>query len=128
VSNEAQNVVKPSKFQMQANKIYTAYMTSQRVEGIRTPFEAERIVVDLGTDQNGNHMELSIDLVENPRHPFSIALYAIVEPLKAQRVPYPRVRVIQTAANAVRIHLDATEFDGARPVHDTPSSGEPFDS
>jgi hypothetical protein len=71
--------------------LYEAYLTTERVDGPRTPIAAERIVIVLGRDEDGRLLELSI-VLKKPARPGKLTFYSINEPLfdDSRRGFFPR--------------------------------------
>ena len=88
---------------------YSAYITAEPVDSPRVPILGERIIIELGDDDDGRPMELSIVLRKPKDHSGKIAMYSIVEPLSnvvaGQR---PRQLTIEqcAAVNMIRISLE----------------------
>lgn len=85
---------------------YPAYTTTQRVGEPRTPINAERIVVDLGEDEFGNKLELSIDLVKRSKEPLGVWASALVEHLPTRRIDYlPTLSATRGVSNTMRLEV-----------------------
>ncbi|TWU37953.1 hypothetical protein Q31b_47420 [Novipirellula aureliae] len=86
-----------------ADLYYQAYLTTHRIGGDRTPVAAERIVLNLGEDSNGNMLELSIDLTK--RSIGEVIVSALIEPSPCSDPEYlPQLKTqLGKSTNALRL-------------------------
>ncbi|MCI0684930.1 MAG: hypothetical protein L0Y71_22775 [Gemmataceae bacterium] len=95
-----------------AKRFHKAFSTTEMADGPRALISAERIVIELGWDEAGRPLELSIPLEESSR-PGVVTLYSINEPIfDAQRmrfVPETTVRTIGTNVIQVAIQYKSIE-------------------
>lgn len=94
---------------------YPTYITTGRVEGLRTRIFGERIVVVLGEDEEGGPLELSISLEKREGRVGSISISSIVEPifdLRRQRLhPRPVITPCE-AVNVFNVSIETHPSDG----------------
>ena len=105
---------------------YPAYLTTRLVGGPRTPITGERIVVDLGQDEFGNLLELSLDLAKHSEGPGTISAYAIVEPLPQKRPTHlPKLDVNRgRAVNSLRLVVKYEPVPNADQDQESDGGGE----
>lgn len=92
-----------------ANSPLAAYVTTSHVGGTRERIQGERIIVVLGEDDDGNQLELSIDLMHQSNQPMPqgvVSVAALLEPLPTSRPKaVPTLTAKQGAANTVQLKI-----------------------